>query len=128
VSYAAASGANGTDVTLGIVGLSNVKYIKFDFSGGQQNGGVSYTELAAFGTSAPVMPASLSAQILPPGQTNLVLNLSGLLPGQSYTLQSSPSLAPAGWSNAVTFVATQTTAAFTNATGTNSMRFYRVKY
>jgi len=49
VNYTATPGANGTDVSLAIANLSKVKYIKFDFSGGQQNGGVGYTELAVFG-------------------------------------------------------------------------------
>ena len=127
VNYAAPSGANGTDVALGITGLSNVKSIQCNFPNRQQNSGVSYSELAVFGTSSPVVTVSLSARILAPGLTNLLLNISGLFAGQSYTLQSSPSLSPAAWSNAVTFVATQATAALTNATGTNSMQFYRIK-
>ena len=126
VNYAAGSGANGTDVSLGIIGLSNVKYIKFDFSGGQQNGGVSYTELAAFGRPTPVATVSLSAQILSPGLTNLGLNISGLLPGQNYTLQSSPSLSPAAWSNEVSFAASQSTLTLTNSTSSSSQKFYRI--
>jgi len=39
-----------------------------------------------------------------------------------------PQPGAAAWSNAVTFVATQSTTAFTNATGTNSIRFFRLKY
>ena len=74
------------------------------------------------------MKPSLSAQLLSPGLTNLVINLSGLVAGQSYTLQSSPGLSPAAWSNAIPFVATQATAAITNATGTNPMQFFRLKY
>ncbi len=82
VTYNLWSGANGTDVSLGIIGLSKVKHLKFDFSGGQQNGGVSYTELAAYGRPTPVVTVSLSAQTLSPGLTNLVLHISGLLSGQ----------------------------------------------
>ncbi|MEI6078938.1 MAG: Ig-like domain-containing protein, partial [Verrucomicrobiota bacterium] len=52
VNYTATSGASGTDVALGITGLTNVQSVKFDFSGGQQNGWVSYSELAVFGMSS----------------------------------------------------------------------------
>ena len=128
VNYAAPATAKGTDVTLGITGLANVKSLQFNFPNSQQNSGVAYSEVAAFGTSTPVVTPSLGAQLLPPGLTNLVLNLRGLQPGQSYTLQSSTSLVPAAWSNADPFVATQTTAAITNAAGTNTMQFFRLEY
>jgi hypothetical protein len=128
VNYAAPSTAKGTDVALAITGLTNVVSLQFNFPNSQQNSGVAYSELAAFGTASPIVSASLSAQLLPPGLTNLVLNLGGLQPGQGYTLQSSPSLSPGVWSNTVTLVATQTTAAITNAIGTNAMQFFRLKY
>ena len=50
VNYSTATG-NGADVSLAINSLHHVRYVKFDFSGGQQNGWVSYRELAVFGTS-----------------------------------------------------------------------------
>ena len=128
VNYAAPSTARGTDVALAITGLTNVVSLQFTFPNSQQNSGVAYSELAVLGTVTPVVKANLSAQLLLPGLTNLVLNLSGLVAGQSYTLQSSPGLSPAVWSNAVPFVATQATAAITNATGTNAMQFFRLKY
>ena len=128
VNYAAPSTAKGTDVALAITGLTNVVSLQFTFPNSQQNGGVAYSELAVLGTVTPVVKPSLSAQLLSPGLTNLVVNLSGLVAGQSYTLQSSPGLSPAAWSNAIPFVATQATAAITNATGTNPMQFFRLKY
>ena len=128
VNYAAPSTAKGTDVALAITGLTNVVSLQFSFPNSQQNSGVAYSELAVLGTATPVVKPNLSAQLLSPGMTNLVLNLSGLVAGQSYTLQSSPSLSPAVWSNAAPFVATQATSAITNATGTNTMQFYRLKY
>jgi hypothetical protein len=128
VNYAAPSTAKGTDVALAITGLTNVVSLQFNFPNSQQNSGVAYSELTAFGTVTPVVSVTLGAQLLPPGLTKLVLNFSGLVAGQSYTLQSSPSLSPAAWSNAVLFVATQTTTAITNTTGTNSMQFFRLKY
>ena len=49
-------------------------------------------------------------------------------PGRSYTLQNSPSLASAAWSNAASLVATQATEAIANAAGSNAMQFFRLAY
>jgi len=51
-----------------------------------------------------------------------------LVTGQSYTVQSSPSLAAGSWFDEVTFAATQATAAFTYPMGGNARYFYRLKY
>ncbi|MCX6877464.1 MAG: PA14 domain-containing protein [Verrucomicrobia bacterium] len=56
VNYAAPTGAKGTDVSLGITGLTHVKYLRFTFPNSQQNSGVAYSELAAYGTSTPMDP------------------------------------------------------------------------
>ena len=128
VSYAAPTGAKGTDVALAITGLTHVKYLQFTFPNTQQNSGVAYSELAAYGTDTPAVPLSLDAQILLPAQTSVVINLNGLVTGHSYTVQSSPSLAPDSWSDEVTFTATQATAAFTYPMGGNARRFYRLQY
>ncbi len=128
VNYSAPTGAKGTDVALAVTGLTHVKYLQFTFPNSQQNSGVAYSELAAYGTPTPSVPVSLSAQIVSSEQTSVVLILNGLVTGQSYTVQSSPSLAPDSWSDKVTFTATQATAAFTYAMGGNARRFYRLKY
>ncbi|MCX6877463.1 MAG: Ig-like domain-containing protein [Verrucomicrobia bacterium] len=128
VNYTAPTGAKGTDVTLAVSGATHVKYLQFTFPNSQQNSGVAYSELAAYGTSTPGVPLSLSVQILSPERTSVVLNLNGLVTGQSYTVQSSPSLLPDSWSDEVTFTATQSTAAFTYAMDGNARRFYRLKY
>jgi len=128
VSYAAPTGAKGTDVALAISGASHVKYLQFTFPNIQQNSGVAYSELAAYGTDTPAVPLSLDAQILLPAQTSVVINLNGLVTGHSYTVQSSPSLAHDSWLDEVTFTATQATAAFTYAMGGNARRFYRLQY
>jgi len=128
VSYSAPTGAKGTDVTLAISGATHVKYLQFTFPNSQQNSGVAYSELAAYGPSTPGVPVSLSAQILLPERTSVVLNLNGLVTGQSYTVQSSPSLAAGSWSDEVTFTATQATAALTYPMGGDARRFYRLKY
>ncbi|MEI7902043.1 MAG: RICIN domain-containing protein, partial [bacterium] len=56
VNFTATAGANGTDVALGVTGLSNVQSLRFSFPNTQQNIWVSYTELAVFGKSSGVMP------------------------------------------------------------------------
>ena len=128
VNYSAPTGAKGTDVALAISGASHVKYLQFTFPNSQQNSGVAYSELAAYGTSTLAVPVSLSAQIVSADRTSMVLNLDGLVTGHSYTVQSSPSLAAGSWFDEVTFTATQDTAAFTYALGGNARRFYRLKY
>ena len=128
VSYAAPTGAKGTDVALAVSGATRVKYLQFTFPNTQQNSGVAYSELAVYGTSTPAVPLSLGAQPLPPDWTSVVLNLNGLATGQSYTVQSSPSLAAGSWSDEVTFTASQATAAFTYPMGGNARCFYRLKY
>ncbi|MEI8037878.1 MAG: family 43 glycosylhydrolase [Verrucomicrobiota bacterium] len=128
VSYTAPTGAKGTDVALAASGATRVKYLQFTFPNTQQNSGVAYSELAVYGTSTPAPPLSLGAQPLPPDWTSVVLNLNGLVTGQSYTVQSSPSLAAGSWFDEVTFAATQATAAFTYPMGGNARYFYRLKY
>jgi hypothetical protein len=128
VNYAAPTGAKGSDVALAISGATHVKHLQFTFPNSQQNSGVAYSELAAYGTSTLAVPLSLSAQIVSSDRTSMVLNLNGLVTGHSYTVQSSPSLATDSWSDEVTFTATQATAAFTYALGSNARRFYRLKY
>ena len=107
---------------------THVKYLRFTFPNSQQNSGVAYSELAAYGTSTQAVPLGLSAQILSPERTSVLLNLNGLVTGHSYTVQSSPSLLAGAWFDEVTFTATQATAAFTYALGSNARRFYRLKY
>jgi hypothetical protein len=53
VNYLAPGSSWGTDVALGVTGVSHAVSIRFNFGAAQQNGGVTYTELAVFGTSSP---------------------------------------------------------------------------
>ena len=78
VNYSTATG-NGADVSLAINSLHNVRYVKFDFSGGQQNGWVSYTELAVFGTSTAAADP-----------------FAGWINGLDWTGFTSPDLTPTG--------------------------------
>jgi len=128
VIYSSPTGTKGTDVTLAISGATHVKYLQFTFPNSQQNSGVAYSELAAYGTSTQAAPVSMSAPILLPASTSVVLNLNGLVTGHSYTVQSSPSLAAGSWSDEATFTATQATAAFTYPVTGIARRFYRLKF
>ena len=56
VSYSAPTGAKGTDVALGITGLTHVKYLQFTFPNTQQNSGVAYSELAVYGYNTTADP------------------------------------------------------------------------
>jgi len=124
--YPTHDGTGGTLTSLAVANLTGVRYLQWNFSAAQQNGGVGYTEVAAFGqASVPMTPAILGATQLT-GLTDFVMNVSGLAPGQSYTLQSTTNLASDAWSTETNFVATQAAAAFTNTTSNCPQKFYRV--
>lgn len=125
-SYPTKDGTGGTLTSLAVSNLTNVRFLTWTFSASQQNGGVGYTELAAFGKpSVQPVPATLSASSLP-GLPNLIMNLSGLSPGGSYVLQSTTNLAVATWATETNFIATQAVAAFTNSTASVAQKFYRL--
>ena len=124
--YPTHDGTGGTLTSLAVANLTGVQYLQWNFSAAQQNGGVGYTEVAAFGQSSlPLIPASLGVAQLA-GLTNFVMNISGLSPGHSYTLQSTTNLASQAWSIETNFVASQPAAAFTNTTANCPQKFYRV--
>jgi hypothetical protein len=54
------------------------------------------------------------------------MNAGNLVVGRNYTLQSTTNLASLVWSNETSFVATQPTARFTNATANFPQEFYRI--
>jgi hypothetical protein len=123
--YPTKDGTGGTLTSVAVTNLTGVRYLKWDFTAAQQNGGVGYTELAAFGqasvSSAPTM-LSVTGLTL----TSFVMNVNGLASGQSYMLQSSTNLAAAVWSTETNFVAMQAVVALTNSTGNDSQKFYRI--
>jgi hypothetical protein len=124
--YPTKDGTCGTLTSVAVANLAGVRYLKWDFSAAQQNGGVGYTELAAFGrASPPSEPLTVSVTPMK-GLAHFVMNVSGLSSGQSYALQSTTNLAAAVWSTETNFVATQTTAAFTNSTANYPQKFYRI--
>jgi len=60
------------------------------------------------------------------GLTNFLMNISGLSPGHSYTLQSTTNLASQAWSIETNFVALQPAVALTNTSAYCPEKFYRV--
>jgi hypothetical protein len=124
--YPTHDGTGGTLTSLAVANLTGVQYLQWNFSAAQQNGGVGYTELAAFGQAGvPLAPAVLGVAQLA-GLTNFVMSVSSLSPGQTYTLQSTTNLASAVWTTETNFVASQPAAAFTNTTANVPQKFYRV--
>jgi hypothetical protein len=123
--YPTKDGTDGTLTSLAVANLRGVRYLTWDFTAAQQNGGVGYTELFAFGVpTVPPAAASISAGAMS-GQTNLVLNLSGLSAGASYLIQSATSIASPNWQTETNFVAGQSAATLTVSVGTNAAKFYR---
>jgi hypothetical protein len=123
--YPIKDGTDGTLTSLAVANLTGVHYLTWDFTAAQQNGGVGYTELFAFGVpTLPRAAASISASAMT-GQTNFVLNLSGLSTGTSYLIQSTTNLSSLYWYTETNFVAGQSAAAFTESIVSNAAKFYR---
>lgn len=55
---------NVGDVTLSIMGLTNVQSVQFAFPNTQQNGAVGYNQLAVFGTSSSPVPEPASGALM----------------------------------------------------------------
>jgi hypothetical protein len=122
--YPTHDGTDGTFTSLTISNATGVQYLMWTFSAAQQNGGVGYTEIAAFGQPTPPSLVTLGAVVL--AATNFVMNVGGLVPGQNYVLQSTTNLAAGLWSTETNFVPPQTVAAFTNFITGSSQKFYRI--
>jgi len=124
--YPTKDGTGGTLTSVALTGLTGVQYLRWDFSAAQQNGGVGYTELAAFGqATTPPGPLSLSA-VTTSTQSKFVLAVSGFSFGQSYALQSTTNLASSAWTVETNFLAVQASASFTNSTANCPQKFYRI--
>ncbi len=123
--YPTKDGTGGTFTSIAVANLTGVQYLQWNFSANQQNGGVGYTELAAFGRpGTPLLPATVNATPVTP--TSLAMNVGGLAAGHNYMLQSSTNLVAGVWMPETNFIATQATAAFTLCTTNNPQKFYRV--
>ncbi|MDB6110130.1 MAG: Alfa-L-rhamnosidase [Pedosphaera sp.] len=123
--YPIKDGTGGTLTSVAVANLTGVQYLKWTFSNNQQNGGVGYTEVAAFGRSTvSTMPTTVN--VTQSTGTSFVLNVSGLSAGQSYLLQSTTNLTSTTWVTETNFVASQTVASFTNSFTNPPQKFYRL--
>ncbi len=122
--YPTKDGTDGTLTSIAVGNLSGVQFLQWSFSAAQQNGGVGYTEVAAFGYASPLTPATVNVVSLTP--TSFVMNASSLSPGRSYTLQSTTNLSAPAWFTETNFVTQQAVMAFTNSTAGSGQRFYRI--
>jgi alpha-L-rhamnosidase len=122
--YPTIDGTDGTFTSLNVANLAGVQYLKWSFSAGQQNGGVGYTEVAAFGQPTPPGPISLG--VASSTAANFILNASGLVPGQNYTLQSTTNLTTGMWSTETNFVPQQSSVIVTNPIAPIGQKFFRI--
>ena len=90
---------------------SNVAALKFDFtSPASENGYCGYCGYAAI--------------TIPP--YGFITNVTNLVVGRTYTLQSTTNLARGVWTNETNFVATQSMVAITNSAANSAEKCYRV--
>jgi hypothetical protein len=68
------------------------------------------------------LPTILGVRMVPP---NFLIDISGLVSGQTYTVQTSTEIA-AAWTNQTSFAAGQASMTFTDNVGNTSKKFYRM--
>ena len=140
---------NDPKVVSGLVDLNNVRYLRLtdvvgDGSTSDQYGNPIYAPyydgsqlpslVAAPDSSSdgfclrgvaileiPV-PIIGAVRMVPP---NFLIDVTGLVSGQTYTVQSSVEM-PAAWTNGTNFVADQSSMVFTDTVGSASQKFYRI--
>lgn len=124
--YPVMDGTGGTFTSLAVANLTGVRYLRWTFSSNQQNGGVGYSEVAAFGPASPsTEPVRLRA-VAPAGSGTFTVNASGLSIGQRYWLQSATNLVAPIWALEKDFAAVQSAVIFTNSLTNSSQKFFRI--
>lgn len=123
--FPAQDGTAGTVTSVAVENLSGVQFLQWIFSASQQNGGVGYTEVAAFGQPS-LAPGPVVARVARLSATTIEMTFTGLSVAQAYLLQSTTNLAAPAWLTETSFVAAQPTAAFTNSTTGYAQKFYRI--
>ena len=124
--YPTQDGTGGTLTMLSVSHLVGVQYLQWDFSTAQQNGGVGYTEVAAFGT-ADSLPVPLINSLTPVGgKEGFIVNVSGLMPGHICQLLSKTNLSSPVWFTETNFIATQVGTFLTNIATDCPQKFYRI--
>ena len=120
--------SRGNRVSLAINDLVDVVSIRFDFSAPQQNGWVTYSELAVYGQSSTSSTPTLSGA--KKDANGFSFSFSGPS-GQPYTLLSTTNVALplSQWQTNSTGVLTgvDNPIGFTNSTPTEPQQFYRVR-
>ena len=124
--YPTKDGTGGTLTSLSVSNLTGVRYLQWSFSASQQNSGVGYTEVAAFGgPSRSSAPATVSGSPAA-GLTGFVMNISGLSIGENYLVQSTTNLLSGSWITETNFNATQAATTFSNSAIQAPRKFYRL--
>lgn len=106
---------------------TNVTAVKFDFtSPASENGFCGYAGIAVFGAlNIPsAIPATLAAWIL--NSDTIHLEISALVIGRSYTVESTTTLLSAIWDAETNLVATSEVFSADFLTSTHQQKFYRV--
>ena len=141
---------NAPQVISGVVDLNNIRYIRLtdvigDGSTTDQYGNVIYSPyydgtqlpalvatpdsstdgfclrgVAILETPAPMIGGASMAQ------TGFLINVSGLVSGLTYAVQTTTNVAATAWTNETNFVPSGNSATLTNAVGNTTRRFYRI--
>ncbi|MEI6085718.1 MAG: hypothetical protein WCS70_15650 [Verrucomicrobiota bacterium] len=148
--FALAALTNHPNVVNGSVNLDNIRYIRLTdvigdgstvdqygnpiyspyFDGTQlpalvatpdsSTDGFALRGVAILETPVPTIDAAWMVQ------PNFLINISGLVSGQAYTLQTSTNLVAGIWSNELHFIAGSTATTLTNDAGNLPRKFYRI--
>jgi hypothetical protein len=106
---------------------TNVAALKFDFTTpAPENGYTGYSEIQVFGVPniPSAMPATLAGAV--DVANNWVMNVTGLVVGRNYELQSTTHATLLQWKIETNFVAGTTSLWITNSADSASQKFFRV--
>jgi hypothetical protein len=106
---------------------TNAAAVKFDFTNpGSENGYCGYGGINVFGSASipPAVPATLGAAFMAP--SSYVFNVTDLVVGRNYMLQSTTNLISGVWSPETNFLATATSVTLTNNSTGSPQKFYRL--
>jgi alpha-L-rhamnosidase len=105
---------------------TNVAAVKFDFtSPASENGYCGYAGINLFGSASALPHIVLGAAFIA-GGNKFVINITGLLGGQNYTLLSTTNLVTSPWVAETNFVAVQSAISITNSITGVTQKFFRL--
>jgi hypothetical protein len=106
---------------------TNVAVMKFDFTTPPpENGYCGYSEIDVFGSADIPPPSPVGMTAAPAASGVLVMNLSGLVIGRSYTVECATNLTSPVWLPVTNFVAAALSASVTNSVGGSDEMYYQV--